>query len=141
CGSSAARFMSTPIRRISPRFCARAAIGHAAKPTTTPIKSRRLIVAPGAQETTSYRLKLVLRRGRARVRSTLTNVRFGSKADICTAPAHVRFTPESRHKGARMECPLTAKSGHCAADRRLIFFEIALNQVSNFQIVAFGSLA
>src|SRR5262249_46717895 len=29
------------------------------------------------------------------------NVRFGSKADICTAPAHVRFTPnsdrESRH--------------------------------------------
>src|SRR5262245_32285572 len=55
--------MRTPIRRISPRFCARAAIGHAAKPTTTPIKSRRLIVAPEAQETTSYRLKLVLRRG------------------------------------------------------------------------------
>src|SRR5262249_51624618 len=25
------------------------------------------------------------------------NVRFGSKADMCTAPAHVRFTPESGH--------------------------------------------
>src|SRR5262249_35817051 len=26
-----------------------------------------------------------------------THVRFGSKADICTAAAHVRFTPESGH--------------------------------------------
>jgi hypothetical protein len=24
-------------------------------------------------------------------------VRFGSKADICSAKGHVRFTPESRH--------------------------------------------
>jgi hypothetical protein len=28
------------------------------------------------------------------------NVRFGSKADICTAPADVRFTPNSRHEKA-----------------------------------------
>jgi TRAP-type mannitol/chloroaromatic compound transport system substrate-binding protein len=27
----------------------------------------------------------------------LANVRFGSKADICSAPTHVRFTPESGH--------------------------------------------
>jgi hypothetical protein len=25
------------------------------------------------------------------------DVRFGSKADICSAPTHVRFTPESGH--------------------------------------------
>jgi hypothetical protein len=25
------------------------------------------------------------------------HVRFGSEADICGVPAHVRFTPESRH--------------------------------------------
>jgi hypothetical protein len=25
------------------------------------------------------------------------NVRFGSKADICSAKGHVRFTPESGH--------------------------------------------
>jgi hypothetical protein len=28
------------------------------------------------------------------------DVRFGSKADICTAMGHVRFTPESGHVGA-----------------------------------------
>jgi hypothetical protein len=26
------------------------------------------------------------------------NVRFGSKADICTAIGHVRFAPESGHR-------------------------------------------
>jgi len=30
-------------------------------------------------------------------RSALANVRFGSKADICSAKRHVRFTPESGH--------------------------------------------
>ena len=40
----------------------------------------------------------------------LFNVRFGSKADMCSAKGHVRFTPESGHccKG----CPLSANSGH-----------------------------
>ncbi|MGB8447795.1 MAG: hypothetical protein WCE32_25815, partial [Pseudolabrys sp.] len=27
-----------------------------------------------------------------------TNVRFGSKADTCSAKRHVRFTPKSRHR-------------------------------------------
>ena len=39
-------------------------------------------------------------------------VRFGSKADICTARAHVRFTPESGHVRCNSLCPLWAKSGH-----------------------------
>src|SRR5262249_43898516 len=30
-------------------------------------------------------------------------VRFGSKADICSAKGHVRFTPESRHSPQRRD--------------------------------------
>src|SRR5262249_20571057 len=33
-----------------------------------------------------------------------SNVRFGSKADICSAQRHVRFTPESGHYNADAEC-------------------------------------
>src|SRR6516164_5518250 len=81
--------MSTPIRRVSPRFCARAAIGHATKPTTTPIKSRRLIVFPEAQETTSYRLKLVLRRG------TGTRAVYAHECPPWVKSRHVRCTSPS----------------------------------------------
>jgi len=40
------------------------------------------------------------------------NVRFGPKADMCSARRHVRFTPESGHVQSKEECPLRAKSGH-----------------------------
>jgi hypothetical protein len=40
------------------------------------------------------------------------DVRFGSKADICSAKSHVRFTPESGHVQCNLGCPLWAKSGH-----------------------------
>jgi len=52
------------------------------------------------------------------------DVRFGSEADICTAPAHVRFTPNSDRKSGLPQkvmsalplkagpCLLWAKSGH-----------------------------
>src|SRR5262249_45298193 len=40
-----------------------------------------------------------------------SDVRFGSKADMCTAPAHVRFTPESRHL---LECALDGGQFHAA---------------------------
>jgi len=33
------------------------------------------------------------------------HVRFGSKADMCGAIDHVRFTPESDIKRDTMECP------------------------------------
>ena len=39
------------------------------------------------------------------------NVRFGSKADICCAQAHVRFTLNSGHVQCTSQCPLSAKSG------------------------------
>jgi len=38
---------------------------------------------------------------------TISDVRFGSKADICAAKSHVRFTPESD-----LGCVLSDKSGH-----------------------------
>src|SRR5262245_40503154 len=40
------------------------------------------------------------------------NVRFGSKADICAAPAHVRFTPKSGPVRCTSLCLLWAISGH-----------------------------
>ena len=42
-----------------------------------------------------------------------TDVRFGSKADMCSAKLHVRFTPKSGHVQCNSVCPLCARSGHC----------------------------
>src|SRR6476469_10042597 len=40
------------------------------------------------------------------------NVRFRSKADMCSAKRHVRFTPKSRHVRRTGRCQLSANSGH-----------------------------
>jgi hypothetical protein len=40
------------------------------------------------------------------------DVRFGSKADICGAKCHVRFTPNSGHVQRNSVCLLCAKIGH-----------------------------
>ena len=48
------------------------------------------------------------------VASCRVNVRFGSKADMCSALGDVRFTPESGHVHRNGPCPLGAKSGHRA---------------------------
>ena len=40
------------------------------------------------------------------------HVRFGSKADICSAKRHVRFAPESGHVRCKEGYPLSANSGH-----------------------------
>src|SRR5215472_9138174 len=45
-----------------------------------------------------------------RLVKALRNVRFGSKADICSARGHVRFTPESGHVRRTRACLLWAKS-------------------------------
>jgi hypothetical protein len=39
------------------------------------------------------------------------HVCFGSKADIAKCPRHVRFTPESGHSSARVECPAKGMNG------------------------------
>src|SRR5262245_53586365 len=49
------------------------------------------------------------------------NVRFGSKADICSAPAHVRFTPESGRVRRNQGCPLWAKSGLLHRSKRDLY--------------------
>src|SRR5262245_12211784 len=46
------------------------------------------------------------------------NVRFGSKADICTAPAHVRFTPNSDRESGPPQTVMSAlppKADMCSA--------------------------
>jgi hypothetical protein len=45
-------------------------------------------------------------------RSARCNVRFGSLADIGTAPRNVCFTPERGHSVRGPRCPLSANSGH-----------------------------
>ena len=40
------------------------------------------------------------------------DVRFGSKADMCSARGHVCFTPNSGHVQCNSACPLCANSGH-----------------------------
>ena len=42
----------------------------------------------------------------------VANVRFGSKADICSAIGHVRSSPESGHMRRNKSCLLWANSGH-----------------------------
>src|SRR5262249_18948048 len=49
---------------------------------------------------------------RRRGHPLMVHVRFGSKADICGAKRHVRFTPESDTKRDMMECQLWANSRH-----------------------------
>ena len=39
------------------------------------------------------------------------DARFGSKADICAAKRHVRFTPKSGHSPVELERLLSARSG------------------------------
>src|SRR5262245_31188471 len=59
----------------------------------------------------SYRLKAELGKGRL-------NVRFGSKADICSATAHVRFTPNSDRESGHRQTVMSAlppKADMCGA--------------------------
>ena len=42
----------------------------------------------------------------------MNHVRFGSKADICSAKRHVRFTPKSGQVRCNTPCLLSANSGH-----------------------------
>ena len=52
--------------------------------------------------------------GKTRVGKGRPNVRFGSKADICSAKEHVRYSPKSGHQPATLPCPLCAMNGYRA---------------------------
>src|SRR5262245_21594108 len=49
--------------------------------------------------------------------SAMAYVRFGSKADMCSAMAYVRFAPESGHLQCTRPCLLWASSRHSGAVR------------------------
>jgi hypothetical protein len=52
------------------------------------------------------------------------NVRFGSKADICTAPTHVRFTPNSDRESEyphKVMFALPPKADMCSAPAHVCF--------------------
>jgi hypothetical protein len=69
------------------------------------MNSRRLIAAPEDR-------RIVLGRLNPLKGGDPVNVRFASKADICAAISHVRFTPKSGHVRCTSLCPLWADSGH-----------------------------
>src|SRR5215831_13773926 len=70
------------------------------------------------------------------------NVRFGSKADMCSARAHVRFAPnsdrESRHPQTVMSA-LPPKADICAAPAHPLLWAKADNGL--YRASAFGSFA
>src|SRR5262245_48184513 len=72
--------------------CARAVKGHVTAPLSKIIRSRRLMAGPRASKLLSLAHCKGWRTG-SWERSVY--VRFGSKADICSASTHVRFTPNS----------------------------------------------
>ena len=97
-----------PTRGTLSACCARARNGHvsAALQATRPMNSRRLMLfPPGGSD-----IKIVAIFARAQEGG---DVRFGSKADICSARRHVRFPSESGHVQCTRRCPVCANSGHC----------------------------
>ena len=52
-------------------------------------------------------------RGQPEGLEKFADVRFGSLADMTACQPDVRFTPNSGHCSDELECPLSAKSGHC----------------------------
>jgi len=70
----------------------------------------------------------------------MEDVRFGSLADICSAQAHVRFTPNSDRESGFPQTAMSAllpKADLCGANRNVRFGPIA--DITNFQVTAFAS--
>jgi hypothetical protein len=54
----------------------------------------------------------------------MSDVRFGSKADMCNAPTHVRFTPNSDRKSGPPQNAMSAlppKADMCSATAHVCF--------------------
>ena len=52
-----------------------------------------------------------------------TDVRFGSKADICSAKWHVRFTPESGHLRGRIGMSAIVPKRHSHRSKQRSLFD------------------
>ena len=74
-----------------------------AHPDTGPYSSRHRTISYCRMPCSLVRLSVDLAFARY-------HVRFGSKADICNANRHVRFTPNSGHVRCKHRCPLSANS-------------------------------
>jgi len=72
--------------------CARAPSGHAKVTPIILMNSRRLTITSEPQDSV-HRISIYPLEG--------WHVRFGSKADICGAKGHVRFTPPKRTRALR----------------------------------------
>src|SRR5262245_7582791 len=94
--------------------CATAPTGHAAAPPPiTLMKSRRLMAARGLERGWCHS-HVHSGRGNAGGR----DVRCGSKVDMCSAPAHVRFAPDSERESGLPEkivSALPTKADMCGA--------------------------
>ena len=65
-------------------------------------------------------MKVVSERAGYRIRACAKHapdVRFGSKADIASRLPHVRFTPKSGHRVARLACPQVPNGDICTAEK------------------------
>src|SRR5262245_53966988 len=79
------------------------------------MNSRRLIASPEAQDKASCRLKLAHFK---MLGTRSADVRFGSKADMCGARTHVRFTPNSDRESGLPQMVMSAlppKADMCGA--------------------------
>src|SRR5262249_47866071 len=92
--------------------CARTASGHSGDEPTILMKSRLRTESSWQARQSFFQ---ILSDGQTAGRP---NVRFGSKADICTAPAHVRFTPNSDIDCVFRHVRFTPKSGHVQCNSR-----------------------
>src|SRR6185295_620094 len=110
-----------PMVRIRSLCCACATNGIAAAPPTKLMKSRRLIASPRGSGQGIVAAQTCAGEGPI-------NVRFGSKADMCGAREHVRFTPNSDHKSRHAALVMSAlhlKADMCGANRHVCFGPIA----------------
>src|SRR5262245_29516484 len=126
-----ATFVSLPVereRRPRPAFGALRRVNvlrRCVLAALPPALSRRRIASPEAQDKASYQLKVAHCKGGAPRGS---HVRFGSKADMCSANEHVRFTPNSdRESGHRqtVRSALPPKADMCSAQAHVCFGPIA----------------
>src|SRR3974390_1792835 len=105
-GLSLAYAVSTPIRRICPDCCACKASGQAtAEPTTSVMKSRRLIAFPEAKDKRSYRFTQW-----QCIKSPLSikpRVRFGQTLQ---GDRHMSVLPQHHGNPGGMICELAAMS-------------------------------
>src|SRR5262245_3161036 len=102
--------MSTPMRRTRSLCCARAASGHAAAPPSSDMSERRFTAGPFRAFAPKVSTPQLRQEPAALRDFDPAFVRFGSGADISRLLSHVRFAPQSGHRGFDSKSPLQPKA-------------------------------